>query len=169
MIMAIQKGLGANHSEILYRSVAGAVAGFLATFPMTVTMKGIHRTLPAFRRHSIPPRKITMRILRKLQVGPFYGNKKRTALTMASHFGYGAAGGAAYGTFSRGIPLPPVVKGTIFGLAVWAGSYFGWLPAAKILRPDSEHWTRHAMMAAAHVVWGSAVGIAYERIMERRK
>src|SRR5262249_36443677 len=53
-----------------------------------------------------------------------------------------------------------VVKGTAYGLAVWAGSYLGLLPALGILSPATRHPPRRtALMIAAHVVFGSALGV----------
>ncbi len=57
--------------------------------------------------------------------------------------------------------MPPALAGAGFGLAVWAGSYLGWLPAAGILRPATEHPPRRvALMIAAHLVWGASAGLA---------
>ncbi|MCA1636528.1 MAG: hypothetical protein LC802_23280 [Acidobacteria bacterium] len=52
-------------------------------------------------------------------------------------------------------------------MAVWAGSYLGWLPAAGILRPATEHPPRRtALMIAAHVVWGVAAGLVVESLTD---
>jgi hypothetical protein len=42
---------------------------------------------------------------------------------------------------------------------VWAASYLGLLPALRLLPPATNH-PRHrtALMIAAHLVWGSALG-----------
>jgi hypothetical protein len=155
--------------RIVRRSLNGAASGFLATFPMTLTMLGIRKALPIFHRHSIPPYKITTRISRKLKLHAPWETKKKNALTTASHFGYGVAGGVVYSAFANKSELPPAVKGTAFGLVLWAGSYFGWLPAAKILPPSREHWKRHAMMAASHVVWGTSMAYIFERVEKTRR
>ena len=50
-------------------------------------------------------------------------------------------------------------KLTLYGLAVWAGSYLGLLPALGIMSPATDHPLRRtALMIAAHLVWGSALG-----------
>lgn len=156
-------------TRIVRRSLNGAASGFLATFPMTLTMLGIRRALPIFHRHSLPPYKITTRISRKLKLHAPWETKKKKALTTASHFGYGVAGGMVYSTFANKSDLPPAVKGTVFGLAVWLGSYFGWLPATKILPPYLEHPKRHAMMAASHVVWGTSMAYIFQRVEKTRR
>jgi uncharacterized membrane protein YagU involved in acid resistance len=43
----------------------------------------------------------------------------------------------------------------MYGLGVWALSYLGWIPAARILAPAYRHPVRrNLLMIAAHVVWG---------------
>ena len=155
--------------RIVRRSLNGAASGFLATFPMTLTMLGIRKALPIFQQHSIPPYKITTRISRKLKLHWPWETKKKKALTTASHLGYGAAGGFIYSTFANKSELPSAVKGTVFGLVLWAGSYFGWLPASKILPASGEHSKRHAMMAASHVVWGTSMAYIFERVEKTRR
>jgi hypothetical protein len=55
-------------------------------------------------------------------------------------------------------------------VAVWAGSYLGWLPAAGILSPATEHPARrNALMIASHVVWGAAAGVIVERLSDEKK
>jgi uncharacterized membrane protein YagU involved in acid resistance len=57
------------------------------------------------------------------------------------------------------IPVQNPVKGSLAGLAVWTGSYLGWVPALGILPPATEHpWRRNVMMIVAHLVWGMTLG-----------
>ena len=67
--------------------------------------------------------------------------------------------GATYGSFSRFVPAPAPVKGIIFALLVWAGSYLGWLPAFDVSgsAPD-QPLRRNVLMIGAHVVWGAVAG-----------
>jgi uncharacterized membrane protein YagU involved in acid resistance len=86
-------------------------------------------------------------------------------LTVLSHFAYGATCGAIYGPLSGRLGGGGVIGGVAFGLAVWTGSYLGWLPAAGILTPATEHpGRRNALMIAAHVVWGAAAGVLVEQL-----
>jgi Protein of unknown function (DUF1440) len=158
-----------QHNRIARRSLNGAASGFLATFPMTVALLGIRKALPIFHRQTLPPYKISKRIFSKFRLLAPWENKKKKILTNASHFGYGAAGGVVYSTFANKSDLSPAIKGTVFGLAVWVGSYFGWLPATKILPPYMEHPKRHAMMAASHVVWGTSIAYIFDRLEARRR
>ncbi|HWS53323.1 MAG TPA: DUF1440 domain-containing protein, partial [Pyrinomonadaceae bacterium] len=90
--------------------------------------------------------------------------------TWASHFGYGAACGALYGALAAERDVPPLAAGVGFGLAVWAGSYLGWLPAAGIISPATEHPPRrNALMIAAHVVWGATTGLVVAGLSDGRE
>lgn len=129
----------------------GAIAGFVATGAMTSAMARLHRQLPISERYPLPPREIT-----ELTVGgPSEALVRDEA--MAAHFLYGAVTGALVaGVRSR----PTVTEGAIAGLAIWAGSYFGWVPALGILEPASKHPPRrNALMISAHLVWGSATAL----------
>lgn len=142
-------------------TLAGTAAGLLATLPMTVTMKAVHRRLPwRQRREPIPPRQITMRAAEKVGVDQHLNAPARTAATMVSHFAYGAAAGLVYGALQAKMPGRPIAKGVLFGMTVWSGSYLGWLPAAGVLRPATR-WPagRNLMMILSHVVWGAATGL----------
>ncbi|HEV2708046.1 MAG TPA: DUF6789 family protein [Pyrinomonadaceae bacterium] len=137
----------------------GALSGLVATVPMSVAMKLMHEQLPEQEQYPLPPRAVTMNIAEEVGVREHLDEEEREGLTWASHFAYGAACGALYAPLARRAPLPPVVSGVAFGLAVWAGSYLGWLPAAGILSPATEHPARrNALMIGAHVVWGAAAG-----------
>jgi len=56
------------------------------------------------------------------------------------------------------------VKGILWGMIVWAGSYLGRFPAAGILKPATEHPARRdSMMIGAHVVWGAVTRLLTDR------
>ena len=152
------------------RILLGALAGLAATGPMTLAMKLMHEQLPREERYPLPPRQVTEGLAEKAGLGEHLDEEGREAATWASHFAYGATCGALYGAVSGGRPdSHPVLAGVGFGLAVWAGSYLGWLPAARVLSPATEHPARrNALMIAAHVVWGASVGAAVERLSDGR-
>ncbi|MDB5294329.1 MAG: hypothetical protein JWO31_312, partial [Phycisphaerales bacterium] len=82
-----------------------------------------------------------------------------------AHFAFGAAAGAAYAATAGRLPGPPAVKGSAFGVGVWAASYLGWLPAVGLLPPATEESARrNLIMIGAHVVWGAAAGVLHDRI-----
>ena len=150
-------------------TLAGSLAGFAATAPMTAVMLALHRRLPRWERYPLPPRQITMRVADQAGVKHEMDEDQRTAATYAAHFGYGLGAGALYGLLAPHLPGAPAAKGVGFGLAVWAGSYLGWLPAANVLPPATdEPAERNAVMIAAHLVWGAATGVLTEALGDRR-
>lgn len=148
------------------RFLKGAVAGWIATAPMSAVMLGWHRMLPWWQRGPLPPSTLTSRILRA------FGLKKldkeaHEPLTWISHFGYGAASGALFPLAESLLrPLPPPIhtKGMLYGLLIWTGSYLGWIPAVNLLEPATEHpKERNLLMIVAHLVWGGVVAALYSR------
>jgi uncharacterized membrane protein YagU involved in acid resistance len=142
----------------------GAIAGLIATGPMTVVMELSHRRLPIHQQHALPPRKITSRVLARAGQHHRLDEEERTALTVGAHFGYGAAMGALYAPLARALKVPGVVSGIVFGLLVWLVSYLGLLPALGLFPPaHREARQRNLLMIVAHVVWGAAVGSLVQR------
>ena len=151
--------VGGNAASFLLPVLGGAVAGAVATGPMTLFMLGAHRFLPLHQRTSLPPKTITMDLLNKVNLKQHLNRKQRKRAPWIAHVAYGTGVGATYGTFSRAVPLPPPVKGIVFALLVWAGSYLGWLPAFDVSgsAPD-QSMRRNLLMIGAHVVWGAVAG-----------
>jgi uncharacterized membrane protein YagU involved in acid resistance len=149
--------------SVIEKVFDGAMAGFGATVPMTIAMELMHRALPSHEQYPLPPRQITMRAAEGAGVKHHLNESDRLGATLASHFGYGAVTGAVYAAKADKINISPVVKGIGFGLAVWAVSYLGILPAVGALSPATKHPARrNALMIAAHVVWGGALGALTE-------
>ena len=143
----------------LHKLIRGAISGFVATAPMSLFMATAWRLLPAGEQYHLPPRLITQEITERVGIEHHLGNVELTGLTILSHFGYGSLFGWIYALFEQRIPLHSALKGTLFGLAVWIGSYLGWLPALGILRPATRHpWRRNLLMIIAHVIWGVTLG-----------
>ncbi|HEX8285383.1 MAG TPA: DUF6789 family protein [Pyrinomonadaceae bacterium] len=151
------------------RILLGALAGLAATAPMTLAMKLMHEQLPREERYPLPPRQVTEGVAEKAGVNKQLGEDEREAATWASHFAYGTACGALYGALAGGrADSHPLLAGVGFGVAVWAGSYLGWLPAAGIIAPATEHPARrNALMIAAHVVWGATTGAALAGLSDK--
>lgn len=150
----------------------GALAGSIATAPMTLVMEVLYRLLPAQERYPLPPSEITTELTEEAGVAKKLDQGEHTALTLVNHFGYGAGAGSLYallaGRLHALLPLPGPVLGIGYGLIVWSVSYLGLLPALGILRPATEHpGRRNLLMIAAHVVWGAVTGMLVERLQQR--
>lgn len=141
----------------------GAIAGVAATVAMTLAADAMHRRLPRRERYPLPPREITQSLLSRGAVQRL-GEPGVQAATLASHAGFGAAAGALFWPLFRGTRWP-LLGGIGYALGVWAGSYFGWVPATGRLRPAHTHPPRrNALMLAAHVVWGAALGVTSQAL-----
>jgi hypothetical protein len=131
------------------RAVQGAAAGVAGTVAMTFVMHQLHRRLPAAERYPLPPREITERTANTL------GHPDKSTLPDASlnaHLAYGAVTGALLGL---AVQRPQVATGAAYGVLIWAASYFGWVPALRLLKPANLHpQRRNLLMIAAHLVWG---------------
>ncbi|HEX2979012.1 MAG TPA: DUF1440 domain-containing protein [Anaerolineaceae bacterium] len=121
----------------------------------------MQRLLPKAKQEQLPPEEITMELSRRIGVNEHIDKKPERAIaTWISHFGYGAGIGSLYPLLARRVSAPVYVKGMLFGLIVWAGSYLGWVPAANVLPPATEHsWQRNTLMISAHLLWGSLIGL----------
>ena len=144
--------------------IAGALAGFAATAPMSAVMLGLHRRLPFWERYPLPPRQITEEITERAGVRHHLDEEARQGITVTSHFAYGAAAGALYAPIAETIKAPPAVKGIVFALGVWTISYLGWLPSFRILPSATEQPPRrNSLMILAHIVWGAVLGTLTEK------
>lgn len=134
---------------------------------MSLTMLIGWTLLPRREKYHLPPRLITEEITERAGLDDKLTDKELTGLTVASHFGYGALFGGIYAPLSERLPMHSSLKGTLAGLAVWVGSYLGWLPAVGILQPATRHpWRRNLMMILAHVVWGVTLGEVTRKLIE---
>ena len=143
------------------RLIYGAIAGFVATAPMTAVMHRMHRRLGRRKRYPLPPREIVE------TVAPAIEGEAAKSTTLAAHFAYGALSGAALAAIDR---KPTIKSGIAGGIGVWAASYFGWIPALGILKPASRHpGERNKLMILAHIMWGSAFALTQRNLLNSRK
>ncbi len=137
----------------------GALAGFIATAPMSISMVLGWRFLPRREKYHLPPRLITGEIAEQVGIEDQMSENELIGLTILSHFGYGAVFGVFYALFENRLPIHSSLKGSSAGVAIWAGSYLGWLPAMGILTPATRHpWRRSLLMIVAHIIWGVTLG-----------
>jgi hypothetical protein len=150
-------------SPIGSRLVRGAASGVVASATMTVAFT-------AFKMMGLlgelPPKKLTRRVLTLFGLRPSPG-LPRGAATLAAHVAYGAGMGALYGVLPR--PARSVLGGTLFGAAVWAVSYAGWIPKLGLMRPPSlDRRGRPTAMILAHLVYGATLGFTERRLTKAR-
>lgn len=141
----------------------GAIAGALATAPMSLVMVALQHALPG-RRETLPPREITENLLEAAELHPRCDRASTENLTLVGHFGYGAVCGALLSPLTRGAR-----SGVAAGVLVWGASYLGWLPAVDLFPSATEKPARqNALMIASHVVWGAALGILLRQSHRQR-
>ena len=142
------------------RVLSGAVAGALATIPMTVFMERAHERQPGEPPRPLPPREVAEGLSVKAGVRADMSERDLQDLTLALHVGYGSATGALFGAMAPKHPVAAIGAGMVFGLGVWASSYLGWLPKFGVRQPiDYDPVARTQLMIAAHLVWGAAAGL----------
>lgn len=149
--------------------IKDAVAGCVATAPMTLFMLLTQRFLPHGQRYDLPPEIIIQDLARRTHLHWRLSKRQVLLATLVSHFGYGAAMGLFYKPVERYVPGPSLAKGSAFGLLVWGASYLGLLPALGLVESAyREPGRRNLMMIAAHLVWGSATGLLAALFPNRR-
>ncbi|HEX6547421.1 MAG TPA: DUF6789 family protein [Candidatus Dormibacteraeota bacterium] len=135
--------------------VRGAAAGAAATVGMSALMFAARRAGLLGR---MPPERITARALNRLGI-----SRTRTQQDMmasALHIGFGAGAGALFMPLAARAPVNRVLLGLLYGTAVWAVSYMGWVPALGIMAPPSKDRPgRPQTMLAAHWVYGALLGL----------
>lgn len=137
-------------------AILGAGAGVVSTLAMSALMYGAQR---AGFTGKLPPKKITQRALERLRAPR--SRAADQAATFAGHLSYGSACGAFYNRSLRGRLLKnrPVAEGMLFGGLVWVVSYFGWVPALRIMPPPTKDRPgRSITMLLAHLVFGAVLG-----------
>lgn len=149
-------------------AVRGAAAGIAGGLAMTGAMFQVApHVLPADMRPSefVPKRAVEWA---EDQVGRPDALSDETAqrVAMGVHLSYSAGMGALYGLARKRIKdVPAPIAGAIFGLAVWALSFEGWMPAAGIMERTTDQpvrkWPAPIM---GHLVYGTATALAYEAL-----
>jgi uncharacterized membrane protein YagU involved in acid resistance len=152
---------GSQAASAMDRALVGALAGIAGTVAMTAVMRALHRRLPPGQRYPLPPREIIEGSLPD-PVKHETGEQGRRTATLAAHFGYGAAAGAIY---ALAAPKDGLAGGALYGVMVWAGSYFLEMPGLGILEPAHRHpLERNLLMIGAHLVWGGTLGLAVREL-----
>jgi uncharacterized membrane protein YagU involved in acid resistance len=157
---------GGEPGSVIDRALVGALAGIAGTIAMTAAMRAMHRRLPAGQRYPLPPREIIEGSLPE-PVKHGIGEHGRQTATLAAHFGYGAATGAVY---ALAVPKNGVACGALYGVTIWAASYFLEMPGLRVLEPAHRHpLERNLLMIGAHLVWGGALALAVRELELARR
>jgi hypothetical protein len=147
------------------RLLLGGIAGFVGTMAMTSAMRRLHQRLPEEESYPLTPREIIDATAEKAEVP--LGSEAAKDVTTAAHFGYGAACGSLLGAAA---PRMGPLTGAAAGVGVWLSSYLGWLPAAGILKPATDHPPRrNGLMIGVHLVWGAATALAFRELVLMRE
>jgi hypothetical protein len=135
--------------------IDGASGGAIATVAMSAVMIAGDRTGLMGEQ---PPTTITRFALGQAGVGR--PSMAASLIAPFMHLAFGASGGVVFGLLRRLVPgVPGGLLGVTFGLAIWAVSYKGWIPALGILPPpEDDRSGRPIVMVVAHVVYGLVLG-----------
>jgi uncharacterized membrane protein YagU involved in acid resistance len=155
-------------NRVFEEMVRGAISGFIATLPMTVLMEAVHRRmLRGEHGSSLPPREITGELARRTGADRFLDERGQFALALGAHFAYGAVMGAPYLPLTRPVRVRPLLRGGLYGLALWTASYLGWLPAMQMRgAAGRESAGRNLLMIVAHLLWGTTMAAAAAALRE---
>jgi uncharacterized membrane protein YagU involved in acid resistance len=154
--------------KLLDEVLAGAMAGFVATVPMTATMLVVDRLLPRWQRTRLEPRRIMDDMLHRAGLQDDLNERERLSASIAAHFAFGTAVGAPYTLLDEVMPLPRGLRGPAYGLLVWASSYAGWLPAIGTLPPPQRRPAgRNLLLIASHLVWGATTEAVSEMFVPK--
>jgi hypothetical protein len=146
---------------MLNKLLRGAAGGLAGTLAHTAVMVGARL---AGIGGKLPPKEITDEMLESFGYDP--SEDTRVALAVANHVGFGASVGVLFGLLQPRMSRPKsMALGAVYGLAVWFASYEGLVPEVLGAMPHAKHdrWDRQAMMIAAHVAYGVALGAVTAR------
>jgi len=155
--------------DLLERIITGGLAGLLAAGPMGLLMIGWQKLLPRREQYALTPEQITEKVIERAGLDDISREKvPRRVVTWLSHFAYGAAAGSLYPLVTGPVKASPVLRGLLFGLVVWAGSYLGWVPAARILPSATQAPARrNLLMIGAHFLWGVLIAFFVSRLEKK--
>lgn len=130
--------------DIAVAAVRGGIAAMAMTGMRTLTQSvGIVR--------ESPPEAIARQRVKRLRAVP---RKYRRATIELAHWGYGAAGGAAFGALPAAVRRRRRWTGPLYGLAVWAGFELVLAPALGLSHARERRLVERVAFAADHLLYG---------------
>lgn len=147
-------------------ALAGALGGAAGGVAMTVMMtKVAPRVVPKSMLPDTPaPQKTVQWAQREAGRPDALSGRSEKGAALAAHLAYSAAAGAGYGLARSSFPalrqVPSPAAGALFGLAVWAVSFEGLLPALGVMEPTTQHppkrWPAPLM---GHTIFGVVTAV----------
>ena len=148
---------GSRMQRDVQAGLTGAVAGALATIPMSVVMLVSQRRGWMGDQPPMLLSSVMLGAIGKRDAGT--GTKRAVATEL--HFDIGMMNGLLFGLLScrAKLPVPRAVQGAIFGVLVWAVAYRGWIPWLKVMPPpEKDRPDRQITLIVAHLVYGATLG-----------
>ncbi|MEW9533562.1 DUF6789 family protein [Microbispora sp. NPDC049125] len=138
--------------------VNGAVGGALATAVYSAVLMAGDR---AGLIREKPPRRVARTVMSGRSSRPVPGEN---IVGTIAHYAFGAGCGSVLGLLSAGQRLPAPI-GAAYGLVVWYLGHQGLAPAVGAYPPASrDSRGRQAVLVAGHLVWGTSLAIALNRL-----
>ena len=133
--------------EVLHAPARGAVGAMAMTGMREITTElGLLKQTPplAISRQRARGARALLRLAPRRQ---------RAGLVEATHWAFGAVGGAAFGTLPRAVRSRPWA-GPIYGLVVWLGFELGIAPALGLTQAKQVRPVDRLALAADHLLYG---------------
>lgn len=130
------------------RVIHGAVRGVVAAMAMTGMRTA---SVDAGLLSEEPPQAVLRERAQKLMRR--VPRRRRRAVRELVHWGYGAAGGAAFAALPEKIRLKPW-SGPVYGLVVWLGFESVVAPALRLRHSRERRLVERAALAVDHTLYG---------------
>jgi hypothetical protein len=117
----------------------------------------------------LPPRRIAKNVNKAIGVQDRLSTPAFEADWIAKHFAYGSAAGIAYALIRKRLNITePLPAGPLFGVALCALGYAGWLPAVGLYPPPSAQPKRRiGMLVLSHIVYGTVTAAVEHALCPR--
>lgn len=155
-------------------ALAGALGGIAGGTAMTIMMTQVGpRLLPHDVLPTTPaPQKAVQWAQEQVDDPHALRGRSKDVAALVAHLAYSAASGAVFGLARPALPplraLPRPAAGVVFGLAVWAVSFQGLLPALGVMKRTTEHPPeRWPAPLVGHAVFGAITAMVASKLDER--